>query len=267
MAEPAARIRPVDVSDHKFIKFLVGKAGLEPILVANKKLYFHPLVLSAWIGLACVFAEFMNWWPKPEYGIYGYLSPVPAFGSLAIVFMFGIDWLNRWGFEDRSAHVLRRPDMLDIPAYYSRSPSSGFWVLEYGERFVGIIAIDASLDAESDDAVADKAFKKDKSGKVAMTKGTAKIVTIRHFYVEEQYRPAGMEDDLLEFALRHAFTNDAKVEVVRACASPLESYVSESLRKHGFELERKTERVGALRWQNSIQILMRERWTALAEKR
>ena len=274
---------------------------MEPITVANKKcmsperiaepcaqrvqyvVYSHPLVLSTWIGLACAFAEYMNWWPRADYGIYGYLSPVPAFGSLAIVFMFGIDWyvfrsqlslmhififgrLNRWGFEDRSAHVLRRPDMVDITAYYSRSPSSGFWILQYGERFVGIIAVDASLDAESDDTVGDKTFKKDKSGKVATTKGTAKVATIRHFFVEEQYRPAGTEDDLLEFALRHAFTNDAKVEAVRAHASPLESYVSKSLHKHGFALERKTERVGALRWQNSIQILTRKRWAAAAEK-
>ncbi|KAM5535419.1 hypothetical protein V8D89_010941 [Ganoderma adspersum] len=267
MAEPAARIRPVAAPDQKFVKFLVGKACLEPITVANKNLYFHPLVLSAWVGLASVFAEYMNWWPKPEYGMYRYLSPIPAFGSLAIVFMFGIDWLNRWGFEDRSAHVLRRPDMVDIPTYYSRSPSSGFWVLQYGERFVGIIAVDASLDADSDDAVADKSFKKDKSGKVALAKGTAKVATIRHFFVEEQYRPAGTEDDLLEFALRHAFTSDAKVEAVRAYASPLEAYAGKSLRKHGFALERKTERVGALRWQNSIQILTRERWAAIAEPR
>ncbi|PIL32014.1 hypothetical protein GSI_06718 [Ganoderma sinense ZZ0214-1] len=267
MAQPAARIRPVEADDQKFIKFLVGKACMEPLTVANKKLYFHPLVLSAWVGLACVFAEFMNWWPKPEFGVYGYLSPIPAFGSLAIVFMFGIDWLNRWGFEDRSAHVLRRPDMVDIPAYYSRSPSSGFWVLQYGERFVGIIAIDASLDADSDNAVANMTFKKDTSGKVALSKGTAQTATIRHFFVEDQYRPAGTEDDLLEFALRHAFTNDAKVETVRAYASPLESYIGNSLRKHGFALERKTEKVGALRWQNSTQILTRERWADVAEQR
>lgn len=216
--------------------------------------------------------------------MYRYLSPIPAFGSLAIVFMFGIDWcvpssrhpvepllifnrLNRWGFEDRSAHVLRRPDMVDIPTYYSRSPSSGFWVLQYGERFVGIIAVDASLDADSDAAVADKSFRKDKSGQVALPKGTAKVATIRHFFVEEQYRPAGTEDDLLEFALRHAFTSDTKVEAVRAYASPLAAYAGESLRKHGFTLERKTERVGALRWQNSIQILTRERWAAVAAQR
>ena len=188
--------------------------------------------------------------------------------------------LNRWGFEDRSAQVLRRPDMADIPAYYSRSPSSGFWVLQYGERFIGIIAVDASLDADSDDAVADKAAaplgkanKSSKSSKApaaasavaALPKGTAKTATIRHFFVEEQYRPAGTEDDLLEFALRHAFTNDPNVQAVRAYASPLEGYISETLRKHGFALESKTETVGALRWQNSTQILTRERWAAVAK--
>ena len=191
--------------------------------------------------------------------------------------------LNRWGFEDRSAHVLRRPDMADIPSYYSRSPSSGFWVLQYGERFIGIIAVDASLDADSDDAVADKAVaplnKTSKSSKfskapaaaaasavAALPKGTAKTATIRHFYVEEQYRPAGMADELLAFALRHAFSKDLRVEAVRAHASPLAGYASDALKRHGFELERKTERVGALRWQDSVQILSRERWAAVEAK-
>ena len=93
-------------------------------------------------------------------------------------------------------------------------------------------------------------------------KGTVKTATIRHFFVEEQYRSAGLADELLEFALKHAFTEHAKVEAVRAYASPLEQYASDSLRMHGFELERKTERVGALRWQNSAQILRKERWSS-----
>lgn len=169
--------------------------------------------------------------------------------------------LNRWGFEDRSAHVLRRPDLVDIQRYYSRSPASGFWVLQYGDRVIGHIALDASLDADSDEAVAEKTLKKDEAGKVVMPKGTSKIATIRHFYVDEEYRPAGMASDLLQFALRHAFASDTKPEAVRGTDSPLQLYISDALRTHGFKLERKAESFGALRWQNSIRVLQKSQWS------
>ncbi|KAI0669948.1 hypothetical protein C8Q78DRAFT_1154555 [Trametes maxima] len=267
MVEPTARIRSVQTADEKLVRFIVGKSEMEPIAVANRKMYANPLVLALWVGLSSVFVQYMNWWPKPEeHGFMGYLSPIPAFGSLSFVFMFGIDWLNRWGFEDRSAHVLRRPDLIDIPAYYSRSPSSGFWILEYGDRFVGMIALDASLDAEADAQVELGTIKKDRTGQVKMSKGTAKIATIRHFYVDEPYRLVGMQDDLLEHALEHAFSADTKLEGVRAAESPLRRYIGDALRKHGFELEKKTERVGALRWQDSLRILNRSRWSRSSEK-
>ncbi|KAI8995581.1 hypothetical protein BD414DRAFT_435611 [Trametes punicea] len=261
MVEPLAKIRPVEVGDQRLVRFMVGKAEMEPIAIANRKLYANPLVLALWVGLSCILVQYMNWWPRSEHGLLGYLAPVPAFGALSIAFMFAIDWLNRWDFEDRSVHVLHRLDLVDIPAYYSRSPSSGFWILEYGDRFVGMIALDASLDAESDQTVDSGSLKKDRSGQVKMTKGTSKVATIRHFYVEEPYRRAGMQDDLLEHALKHAFTSDTRLESVRAADSPLRSYIGDSLRKHGFRLEKKAESVGALRWQNSIQILDRKRWS------
>ncbi|RDX55914.1 hypothetical protein OH76DRAFT_1370484 [Lentinus brumalis] len=267
MVEPVARIRPVELADQRLVRFLIGKAGMEPIATANRKVYTNPLVLAVWVGLSCVFVEYMKWWPKPEHGFMGYLLPVPAFGALSIAFMAAADWLNRWGFEDRTALVLRRPDLHDIPTYYSRSPSSGFWVVEYGDRVLGLIGLDASLDAESDAKVPENTTKKDKDGKVALSRGTSPIATIRHFYVDEQYRPAHLADDLLDHTLKHAFTSDAKLQAVRASESPLQRYISDALRKRGFHLEKKTERVGALRWQNSTSILEKEVWAAGQEGR
>ena len=256
-------------------------------------MYVNPLVLALWVVLSCVWVELASWRPDPTQGVLGYLKPVPAFGTLSIVFMFAIDWcvclnylalravptraplslrLNRWGFEERSLHVLRRPDLVDMPAYYSRSPASGFWILEYGDRFVGFIALDASLDADSDAAVAPapagpskRVAAKDggrKAAAVATSKGTAPVATIRHFYVDEPYRPAGMADDLLAFALGHAFGADQRLEAVRAHANPLYAYVGQSLAKHGFVLEKKLDRVGALRWQNTAHILQKDAWVA-----
>ncbi|KAI0825182.1 hypothetical protein BC628DRAFT_1375904 [Trametes gibbosa] len=261
MVEPVARMRPVEAADRKLVLFAIGKAEMEPIATANRKLYSNPLVLALWIGLSSVFVEYMSWWPNPEHGLFGYLSPIPALGTVSIVFMFAIDWLNRWGFEDRSAHILRRPDLVDIPAYYSRSPSSGFWILEYNGRFVGMIALDASPDAESDEQIVAGSIKKDRAGQVKMSKGTSKIATIRHFHVEEAYRGAGMQDDLLDYALTHAFTADTKLEGVRAVESSLKRYIGDALRKRGFALEKKAERIGTLRWKQGISLLERGSWT------
>ncbi|KAI0374219.1 hypothetical protein BV20DRAFT_961323 [Pilatotrama ljubarskyi] len=263
MVEPVARIRPVEAADEKLVRFMVGKAEMEPIAIANRKLFGNPLVLALWVGLSAVFVQYMNWWPKAEHGLLGYFAPIPAFGTLSFVFMFGIDWLNRWGFEDRSAHVLRRADLVEIPTYYARSPSSGFWILEYGDRFVGMIALDASLDAEMDEQVAPGSLKTDRSGQVKVTKGTSKVAKIRHFYVDEPYRAAALQDDLLEHALKHAFTADSQLESIRAVESPLRGYIGDALRKHGFEFEKKAERVGTLRWQETVSKLDRGRWASL----
>ncbi|OBZ79341.1 hypothetical protein A0H81_00752 [Grifola frondosa] len=253
MAEPTARIRTVELSDQKLVRFMIGKATMEPLAVANRRVYSNPFVLALWIGLSCIFVEYMNWWPKPEHGLFGYLAPVPAFGSLAIPLMFLSDWLNRFPFEDRSANILRRPDLADIVAYYSRSPASGFWLLEYGTRFVGLIAIDASTDSLSEETVAAK-------GRVNTSQGTNTDATIRHFYVEEAYRKTFIQNDLLAHAIAHAFSNDAAVQRIRAAESPLQRYIGDALREQGFQLEKKTERIGALRWQNSIRVLDRKRW-------
>ncbi|KAH9849808.1 hypothetical protein C2E23DRAFT_905612 [Lenzites betulinus] len=261
MVEPVARMRPVEAADRKLVLFAIGKAEMEPIATANRKLYSNPLVLALWIGLSSVFVEYMKWWPKPEHGIFGYLSPIPALGAVSIAFMFAIDWLNRWGFEDRSAHVLRRTDLVDIPAYYSRSPSSGFWILEYNDRFVGMIALDASPDAEADEQVVAGSIKKDREGHVKMSKGTSKIATIRHFHVEEAYRAADMQGELLDYALKHAFAADPKLEGVRAAELSLKGYIGAALRKRGFALEKKGERIGTLRWQQSVRLLERSKWT------
>ncbi|KAF9822227.1 hypothetical protein IEO21_00221 [Rhodonia placenta] len=157
--------------------------------------------------------------------------------------MFLCDWLNRPTFEDRAQDDLRRPDLVDIPSYYSRSPSSGLWILELGDKFVGLIALDASSDSTSTETISTSAPPvKTRDGKVKYTKGTSSTATIRHFYVEELYRPAGIQHDLLTHAVRMAFSRDPKVQTIRASDTPLKPYVSEALRQARFQLEAKTEK-------------------------
>jgi GNAT superfamily N-acetyltransferase len=213
----------------------------------------------------------MGWWPKPEHGYIGYLSPLPAFASMAVPIMFLIDWwlvfslsvlcthlndfrrLNRPYFETLTQEALRRPDIVDIKSYYSRSPSSGFWILEYGTTFVGFIALDASLDAESNDPVTSEK-------QVSKKKGTSRIAVIRHFYVEEQYRGIGIEKDLLDYAVRHAFSSDSTLRTIKAVDSPLVQHVRECLRSGGFQLQKHTKTVGMMGWKLGERVLERSEW-------
>ncbi|KAH9946663.1 hypothetical protein B0H21DRAFT_693303 [Amylocystis lapponica] len=263
MVQPIASIRPYELKDLKMMRFIIGKAQMEPLAVANRKFYAHPWVLAVWVALSCIFVQLMNWWPKPEVlGFLSYLSPLPAFASVAVPLMFISDWLNRSEFEDRTQDVLRRTDLVDPKAYYSRSPSSGCWILEYDGNFVGLIAVDASLDSMSDATVATNAPSpsKTKSGKSHDKKGTSSIAKIRHFYVEEAYRRVAFQKDLLRHAVTHAFVSDQTVQSLLADESPLAHYIGQALQEQGFRLQRRTERVGVLKWQNSSRILERKWW-------
>ncbi|KZT06924.1 uncharacterized protein LAESUDRAFT_749833 [Laetiporus sulphureus 93-53] len=260
MAMPVARIRPFQPSDEKLVHFMIGKANMDALAVANRQAYFHPLILALWVGLSATFVQVMGWWPDAERGSLGWVRPIPAFACIAVPLMFLCDWFNRSTFEDQTQDILHRPDVADIASYYLRSPSSGFWLLEYGDNFVGLIAVDASPDSTSNKTLSELASSRQKNQKIDLKKGTSETAAIRHFYVEEQYRRAGMQHDLLAHAVKHVFSSSQKVKTISAVDSPLKPYVGDALRQQGFELERKTEKVGILRWQNTVRVLSREHW-------
>jgi len=260
MVQPSAHIRAFRASDDKQVRFAIGKANMAALAVANWKAYVHPLTISVWIALSCIMAQQMRWWPKPEeYGYLSYLRPVPAFGSVAAPIMFVIDWMNRPFFEQITQDVLHRLDLLNIQSFYTRSPFSGLWILEYRDSFVGLIALDASLDSESNDLVtSDK--------KMSNKKGTSHIATIRHFYVEEEFRGIGIQKDLLDHAVRRAFSSDSTVRTIKASDSPLIPYVGACLRSAGFQLQNHTEKVGVLAWQLGERTLERNDWDKAAKQ-
>ncbi|KAJ7181716.1 hypothetical protein C8R43DRAFT_970075 [Mycena crocata] len=246
MAQPAASIRPYRDSDEKLARFMVAKANMEGLAAANRRAYYHPIVLSVWIGLSCIFIEYMHWWPDHARGMVTYLSPLPAFASVFVPIMFGIDWINRPYFEKLTQDALRAPDMKDIKANYSRSPASGFWILDYGDRFVGLIAIDASVEDTSSN----------KSRKTT----TSQTATIRHFYVQEPYPASGIQHDLLSHAVKHCLNATDIVQQIKALDSPLVPYARKALKDAGFILEKNTERVGVFRWRLGLRALQRDVW-------
>lgn len=145
--------------------------------------------------------------------------------------------------------------MVDIEHYYTRSPSSGFWLLEFGPTFVGLISMDASHDALSSTVIGSALVNK------KLTKGTSSIAVIRHFYVTETYRRAGAQDDLLAFAVQHAFEKSPAVEKLRAIPSPFSPYLGDALRKAGFKVVERGAKIGLVASLPSLTYeLSRAKW-------
>ena len=42
--------------------------------------------------MSSVFAQYMDWWPNAEYGLWSWLRVLPAFFAPAVPIMFLIDW-------------------------------------------------------------------------------------------------------------------------------------------------------------------------------
>lgn len=83
--------------------------------------------------------------------------------------------------------------------------------------------------------------------------GTSSTATIRHFYVDEQYRPSGIQADLLAHALRHV--QSSSVKRIQAKDFVLASYLSKSLQNAGFVKSGLLEKVGIFRWPINVVTL------------
>ncbi len=167
---------------------------------------------------------------------------------------------NRPFVEGAAEKVLRRIDLLNIQAHYARSRASGVWLLELGDKIIGVIAVDASLDATNDELVTQQSREQVRTS-IKQT-GTSRIATIRHFFAEEAFRRVGIEDDLLEFAIESTFNGDRAVKSIRMLASPLRPAILNSLRRNKFVKGERAETGGIQRWEFCWYTLERSQWEA-----
>ncbi|KAG6902893.1 hypothetical protein C0995_010063 [Termitomyces sp. Mi166 len=243
MAQHDAKIRRFVPSDDKLVRFVIGKAAMESLAVANRRAYMHPVVIAAWMLLSYTILNFMDLWPVQKDGFMGYLRPIPIMAASTVPIMFLIDWFNRPGFEQAAQEVLRGPDMNDMLTHYSRHPASGMWICEFGDLFVGLIALDANSEIIATNE-----------------KKSPTSAIIRHFYIDEVYRSSGIQDDLLAHALRMAFDAEPALKAVSACDSQLIPYVRNCLRDASFVLEENMKKIGVFGWQLEKRSLFREEW-------
>jgi len=170
---------------------------------------------------------------------------------------------NRPFVESATEDVLRRVDLLDIQKHYARSPASGFWILEFADKIIGLIAIDASRDAANDEPVTKqpKEQLREKFGQ----HGTSRVATIRHFFAEEAYRHVGIEEDMLQYAVKSTFGADKTVKSIRMLASPLRPAILDALRRCRFTKGDRVETIGVMGWEVCWYTLERAQWEAAAK--
>ncbi|KIP11990.1 hypothetical protein PHLGIDRAFT_27606 [Phlebiopsis gigantea 11061_1 CR5-6] len=264
-----AKIRPYQPNgdDQRLARFTVAKARMEGLAVANRKTYVDPRFLAVWVALASLLIQYLNWWPNPSLPWWTYLRPIPAFAAFLVPLMFIVDLSNRPYFDAETQKVLHQIDILDFHAYYARSPASGFWILEYGKKFVGLIAIDASLDSTSDKTVVSNGNPSQVAAvqKETSKRGTSEVATIRHFYVMEEYRSTLMQEDLLHFAVQQTFSMDRKVKKIKAADSTLEPWGGAAMTKEGFTTEKQLGKMGILGWAIRSRVLTREKWAQIPD--
>jgi len=253
MVEPAARIRLFEPKDDKEVRFLIAKSAMEGLATANIKTIFHPVFVSLWAILAYFFITIMHWWPQPHESAWAWLSLMLPLGCTAVPIIIFSEWNNRPHFEALSQRILHGPDMFGLKDYYSRSPASGLWILEYGSRIVGFVAIDASPDSE---IVELQAAPK----KAQIKRKTAQNAVLRHIYVDEQYRPTNIQKDLLGHALKSSFTANSSPARIRATSTPLRNFAEKALTELGFKFESVSETLGLLKWKVNNRVLTKEEW-------
>jgi hypothetical protein len=163
---------------------------------------------------------------------------------------------NRHSIEPRAEKISRGRDLINIQSYYSRSKSSGFWILIHDSIRIGFIAVDAFT---PDDHVESDPPKE-------KTKSDSTVAVIRHFYVKRLYRPADVQSSLLYHAIEHVFGSKNEITTIKAPDSPLLDYKRKCFREAGFELHETDEKVGLLGWKLGTSVLSREQWEKAQEK-
>ncbi|KZT55389.1 hypothetical protein CALCODRAFT_472331 [Calocera cornea HHB12733] len=266
---PIVQMRKFEPRDLKEVRLLLGYSIMEQLAAANTLLYTNPFVIVAWLALSSVMIGLMDWWPDPSGPAWTWLMPLPALASCAVPFLFAIDWLNRAYFEDLTRRVLAQEDTVDIPAYYSRAPGSGFWVLIYKGNPIGLVAKDAK-GKKGKDGKKDDGKKLDHSRIAHPPAPTAPTVAlVRHFHLDAPYRPTFIQNDLLAHGLSQAFAAAPSLETAYFRVSKLTPWLEEVSKTMGMrrragptgeELAKDVGRRGLMGWREWYVGVGREKW-------
>ncbi|KDE08876.1 hypothetical protein MVLG_00973 [Microbotryum lychnidis-dioicae p1A1 Lamole] len=267
---PSAKIRPFKASsDLKVFRFLLGAQLQEPSASSNSAALFSPLGLLGWAVLTQFFVTMIGkGWPSSlRYLVSMGRYPVPAYHDSSLIH-HGTEWLtslplfiappiillalfemvHRPRFEDEVQRAIGEEDMRDIEGYYgsaekmndSETGRKGAWVLEYDQRIIGLVTLDGRKPGQNLNSVVDLTVDNNHKidgpdSPIASTPLPKGVLHIRRFATSLSFRPADIEDDLLDFVADYAFESPETTKLVIACRPVPEAAFARRLKKNSYQ--------------------------------
>ena len=145
--------------------------------LANQAALFKPTILLLAAGLTHLIVTYLGrGWPDDLRNLFvktagasdsdgslmvkvtQWLSITPLIIVAPIVFLAIFEMRHRNVFEDEMSRAIGEEDMREIESYYSvekKDGKSGFWVLEYDGRIIGVMGLDGRKPGQQLDSVVD----------------------------------------------------------------------------------------------------------------
>ncbi|WRT69638.1 uncharacterized protein IL334_006627 [Kwoniella shivajii] len=161
MQRPVANIqgdhvRPLESSDEKIVKMLIGQGVMEGIAQANNKFITHPGIIILILVLGHLLNQVMSFKADSSNPL-SYFTPLIGPCLITLPFLGIAEYIHRPRFTALLRKVIGGEDLIRLYQYYStssfdRKGNSG-WVFIHKEEIVGVILIDQSNPGKSLDSV------------------------------------------------------------------------------------------------------------------
>ncbi|OAV97770.1 hypothetical protein PTTG_01080 [Puccinia triticina 1-1 BBBD Race 1] len=232
---PPGSLRPYDhARDNKYLNFLVGSAILSRTAPANQALFWSNPLVYLWTILFTLYFALNRLLLRPDTSSSGLSAIIISFPFLfapPLILLVLLNRANRSHFHSLLVQTLSRRDLRDPSAYYHGSDPgdsapdhqelhSEIWVLDYDGRQLGIVALDVDLEGYEE------------LGSPSVGHQT---VLVRHLASAPDFRPAGIDVDLLEHVRRRVFTTyPSFARIAIPILSPIDPFLKSALNQLGF---------------------------------
>jgi GNAT superfamily N-acetyltransferase len=221
-AIPAGTIRVYNhQKDYKYLKFLIGSAILSRTAAANQKLFWGNPLVYLWTTLFTLYIALQHFrLPQQELDhasqpasqhlsiISAILIRLPFLFAPPLILLVLLNRANRSYFHSLLVHTLAHPDLRDPVSHYlnptqtddqkreeeEAEVKSRIWVLDYDGRQLGVLALDVNMD-----------------GYEQLLGSATRTVFVRHLACAPDFRPAGIDQELLEHVCRRVFRHGSSV--------------------------------------------------------
>ncbi|WWC92739.1 uncharacterized protein L201_007698 [Kwoniella dendrophila CBS 6074] len=264
-------VRPIQESDEKIVKMLIGQGVMEGLAGANNKFVTNPIIVFCITAVGLTLNRYMSFTPDSS-NILSWFTPLIG-PCLILLPVLGLaEFYHRPNFSKRLRKVIGSLDLIKLYNYYNQNNNGG-WVFIHNKEIIGTILIDSlnpgkslksvlgneegeiendkdilskenilnrKVDSDSNtrtnSTIRKRNVNNDNKVKENTTNKNKNTVEIRHFDIDSPYRQSSLSLDLLIEALNHSFndTPNSQIDKVIIKVKPFSQYIEKSLSQVGF---------------------------------